>query len=182
MTARPTSASWSPCPRSPTASCRSHKPATPGSTGTNPQRRPSGARSERLGGESFGGNADDVPDQTGLLQAVDDQGRDVDLVPAQPVGGRGGEGVVAVVEGLAEGRDRDQRQVARVVLALEFALAVHVAERVDAVGEVVEDEDADEAAPEQTGDRGEEGAADDPAEEEGQQQAADRPVDEGGVD
>ena len=79
--------------------------------------------------------------------------------------------MVVVVPGLAEGRDRDQGEVARLVAGLEVAVAEDVAERVDAVGEVVQDEDPDEAAPEQAGDAGEEGAADDPAEGEGQQQA-----------
>ena len=67
-------------------------------------------------------------------------------------------------------------------VGLEVAVAEDVAERVDAVGEVVEDEDADEAAPEQAGEAAKSGAADHPAEEEGKQQAADRPVDEGAVD
>ena len=84
--------------------------------------------------------------------------------------------MVVVVPGLAEGRDRDQGEVARLVAGLEVALAEDVAERVDAVGEVVQDEDPDQAAPEQAGERGEEGAADDPAERERKQQAEDRPV------
>ena len=66
--------------------------------------------------------------------------------------------MVAVVESLAKGRDRDQRQVAGVVGGVELPLAEDVAERVDAVGEVVQDEDPDEAAPEQAGEGGEEGA------------------------
>src|ERR1700710_2904807 len=135
-----------------------------------------------FGGHALGGDADDVPDEAELLEAVDDQRRGVDLEAAKPVGGGGREGVVVVVPGLAEGRDRDQRQVARLVAGLEVAVAEDVAERVDAVGEVVEDEDADEPAPERAGGGGEEGAADDPAEEEGEQQAANRPPDEGGVD
>ena len=122
------------------------------------------AGARRLWRQSLGRDPDHVPDQVDLLEAVDDQGGDVDLVPAQAVGGRGREGVVAVVEGLAEGRDRDQGEVARVVGGLEFAVAEDVAERVDAVGEVVEDEDADEAAPEQAGEAGEDRAADRPAE------------------
>ncbi len=109
-------------------------------------------------------------------------GGDVDLPAAEAVDGGGREGVVVVVPGLAEGRDRDQRQVARLVAGLEVAVAEDVAERVDAVGEVVQDEDADQAAPEQAGDRGEQGAADQPAEREGDEEAEDRPVDEGAVD
>src|ERR1700710_3311807 len=98
------------------------------------------------------------------------------------MGGGGREGVAAVVKGLAEGRVRDQRQVARVVVGLEVATAEEVAERVDAVGEVMEDEDAHEPAPEEAGEAGEERAADRPAEEERQPQPADRPEDGGGGD
>ena len=105
-----------------------------------------------LGGQALGRDPDHVPDQAELLEAVDDEGRDVDLPAAEAVGGGGREGVVVVVPGLAEGRDRDQGQVARLVGGLEVAVAEDVAERVDAVGEVVQDEDADEAAPEQAGD------------------------------
>ena len=57
-----------------------------------------------------------------LLEAVDDQGRDVELVAAEAVGGGGREGVVVVVPGLAEGRDRDQRQVARLVVVSKSRL------------------------------------------------------------
>ena len=127
-------------------------------------------------------DAHNVPGPAGLLEQVDDDGREVDLPAAEAVHSGGREGVVVVVPGLAEGRDRDQRQVARLVGRLEVALAEDVAERVDAVGEVVQDEDADEAAPEQAGDRGEEGAADHPAEREGEEEAEDRPVDERAVD
>jgi hypothetical protein len=44
------------------------------------------------------------------------------------MGGGGWEGVVVVVPGLAEGRDRDQRQVAGVIGGLEVAVAEDVAE------------------------------------------------------
>ena len=57
--------------------------------------------------------------------------------------------MVGVVEGLAEGRDGDQGEVAGLVVGLVVAAAEEVTERVDAVGEVVEDEDADQAAPEE---------------------------------
>src|SRR6476659_4919407 len=84
--------------------------------------------------------------------------------------------------GLADGGDGDQGKVARLVGGLEIAVAEDVAERVDAVGEVVQDEDADETAPEQAGEGREEGAADYPAQREGEEEAEDRPVDEGAVD
>ena len=56
------------------------------------------------------------------------------------MGGRGGEGVVVVVPGLTEGRDRNQGQVAGLVGSLVVTVAEYVTERVDAVGEVVQDE------------------------------------------
>src|SRR6185312_7529874 len=102
-TARPMSARSLPSPPGRAASCPSPTLATAGSTGTNPAKPRRAAGSGRLGGDALGRDADDVPDRPGLLQAVDHQRRDVDLVPAQAVGGGGGEGVVAVVEGLTEG-------------------------------------------------------------------------------
>src|SRR5665811_635889 len=96
---------------------------------------------DSLRGETITWDADNVPDGPGLLEAVDDDRREVDLPAAEAVGGRGREGVVVVVPGLAQGRDRDQRQVARLVARLEVLVAEDVAERVDAVGEVVQDED-----------------------------------------
>ena len=189
-TARPTSASWSRSAPNRTGSCRCARPAAAGSTGTPPSRCPSRTRAARATGQAqtalaarrSGETRTTSQTRPSFSRPSITSGGDVDLAAAEAVGGGGREGVVVVVPGLAEGRDRDQRQVARLVGGLEVAVAEDVAERVDAVGEVVEDEDADQAAPEQAGEAGEEGAADHPAEREGEQQADDRPVDEGAVD
>ena len=124
-TARPTSASWSRSGRAAPDRAAQRTPATAGSTGTRvrPAKRPREracltrrpGRIALSGLEALRRNPHDVPDQADLLQAVDDQRRDVDLPAAEAVDGGGREGVVVVVPGLAEGRDRDQRQVARLV-------------------------------------------------------------------
>ena len=82
---------------------------------------------QRLRGHPLGRHPHHIPDQVDLLEAVDHQRRDVDLPAVEAVGGGGREGVVAVVEGLAEGRDRDQRQVARLVVGVEVAATEEVA-------------------------------------------------------
>ena len=71
----------------------------------------------------------------------------------QAVRGRARERVVVVVPALAEGRDREPEDVGRVILDVEAALAEEVADRVDRPGHVVLDEDADEAAPDEAGER-----------------------------
>ena len=66
---------------------------------------------------------------------------------------RGRERVVVVVPALAERHERDDPVVAALVLDLERPLAVHVADRVHAPRRVVQQEDADEAAPDERGER-----------------------------
>ena len=61
--------------------------------------------------------------------------------------------MVVVVPRLAEREGRQPEQVARVVVGLEAAPAEEVAERVDAVGHVVDNEQAHAAAPQQTRER-----------------------------
>ena len=90
--------------------------------------------------------------------------------------------MVVVVPGLAHRRQRQPGEVARLVLGLIGLAAEHVAERVDAVGDVVEDEHPHRAAPEHSGQPAEDLAADPPAEEEGDEEAGHRPEEEAAVD
>ncbi len=69
-----------------------------------------------------------------------------------------GEGVVVVVPGLAERGKGEPEDVRGPVVHLEAARSQEVADRVDAPGHVVDEEDADQAAPEQSGRRPEQGA------------------------
>ncbi len=68
------------------------------------------------------------------------------------------------------------------VVGLEAAPAEEVAERVDAVGHVVDDEQAHAAAPQQAGERRGERPADQVAERERERQAAERPDEEVAID
>ena len=97
---------------------------------------------------------------------------------------RGGrrEGVVVVVPRLAEGQQRQPREVARLVVGVEAPAPEEVAQRVDREGDVVQDEQPHGAAPQQAGERRGERAADQPAQAERGAEAADRPVEEGAID
>ena len=110
---------------------------------------------------------------------ADDRGGGVDVALAQAVGRRRGEGVVVVVPGLAEGGHGEPEQVARVVVGGVALLAEEVAERVDAVGHVVNHQHAHAAAPEQAGEGGRERAADGVAERERERQPDEHPEQEG---
>ena len=99
----------------------------------------------------------------------------VELVPLEAVEGRAREGVVVVVPGLAERERREPRDVGRVVVVVEPAKAVEVADRVDAPRDVVHEEEAHGAAPEQAHQRGVGGAADRPAEAVGNRQGGEQP-------
>src|SRR3712207_1259176 len=107
-----------------------------------------------LGRLSLGRDAPDVASESEPLERADDPAARIDLPPAQAVKGRGGEGVVVVVPRLAERQRRQPGEVARLVGGAEPAPAEEVAQRVDGEGDVVEQEDAHEAAPEQRGQRG----------------------------
>ena len=65
--------------------------------------------------------------------------------------GAGGEGVVVVVPGLAETEKGEPPDVSRLVARGEAAPAEEVADRVDREGDVVKQEDADAAAPNEAG-------------------------------
>src|SRR6476469_5583972 len=111
-----------------------------------------------------------VPDQTTAFEGPDRDGRRVELPAVDAVDSGGREGVMVVVPGLAKGGKGEQGEVARLVGGLVRAPAEDVAERVDAVGEVMQHEDADHAAPEQPGQSGDERAADRVAEQEGNEE------------
>src|SRR4051812_1852934 len=64
--------------------------------------------------------------------------------------GRPRERVVVVVPGLTERRQGEPEDIGRVVGDLEAASAEEVTDRVDAPGDVMDEEDADQASPEQT--------------------------------
>src|SRR5829696_7931620 len=118
----------------------------------------------------------DVPDEAELLQRPDDRVGGVGLEAAQAVAGGGRERVVAVVPALAERDHRDEPVVAALVLDRERPAAVHVADRVDAPGRVVEQEHAHEAGPDEGGEAGEQRAARErKAEHERDRQAEQRP-------
>src|SRR5678815_2237339 len=112
---------------------------------------------------ALGADADDVPGQVAALQAADEPGAGIDLPAAQAVAGRGRERVVVVVPRLAEGERREPRQVARLVGGAERPPSEAVAERVDAEGRVMQQEDAHGSAPQQScepsGDRAGQGEA-----------------------
>src|SRR5581483_6016207 len=99
----------------------------------------------------FRGDADDVPGEADALEPADQPAARIELPAREAVAGGGGEGVVVVVPGLAEGRQREPGEVARVVAGGEAATAEEVAERVDGEGGVVEQEDAHRSSPEQAG-------------------------------
>src|SRR5437763_1547772 len=93
----------------------------------------------------------DLASQAKPLESNDQVGRDVDLPPLQAVEGRAREGVVVVVPALPEGEDAHDPLVAAAVAGRERGPTERVADRVDAEGEVVRQEDADPASPEQPG-------------------------------
>ena len=74
----------------------------------------------------------------GLLERPDHRRRRVDLPAPHAVRGRGREGVVVVVPRLAERQRREPGEVARLVAGVEALAAEEVAQRVDAVGHVVQ--------------------------------------------
>src|SRR6516162_9123258 len=95
----------------------------------------------------------DVPGPAELLGPPDDPGADVDLALERAVPGARGIAVVQVVPGLAEGRDGQPGDVARLVPDFEVLVPERVADRVDRPGDVVQQADADQAGPEEGGER-----------------------------
>ena len=151
-----------------TATCRrSSPPATPGrsNAGRNWACR-SSLRDERLRRLALARDAHDLPRQAELLEPGDHPAarihRGLELLHAVERGGR--ERVVVVVPALAERDQAQQPDVARLVGALEVPPAPEVADRVDRERHVVQQEDADRAAPEERGQRALPGADDQVAE------------------
>src|SRR3954452_19923226 len=141
------------------ASSRWRAPASGPVRPRAPPPRGRRARSRRRGGQrlarlALGRDAHHVPCEPELLEPPDDARRDVELPWLEAVPRRGREGVVVVVPGLAEGQRREPQQVARLVARVELLAAEEVAERVDRVGDVVQQEDAHEPAPQHPGQAG----------------------------
>src|ERR1700759_3198924 len=88
-----------------------------------------------------------------LLQRPDDARTGVELALQRAVPRAGRVGVVQVVPGLTERRDRHPGHVLRLVACLEFRRAERVADRVDRPGDVVQQRDPDQAGPEEGGQR-----------------------------
>src|SRR5262245_57709649 len=74
--------------------------------------------------------------------------------------GGAGESVVVVVPGLAERGQRQPEDVGRTVVGLKATCAEEMAHGVDAPGDMVDEEDPHQAAPEQAGEGTEQGAGD----------------------
>src|SRR3954451_2017696 len=131
---------------------------------------------------ALGRDLHDVPGEAGAPHEVDQPGADVELVPAQAVRGRARERMVVVVPRLAEARQRKPEHVRRVVVDLEPALAEEVADAVHAPRDVVLEEDAGEAAPDQAGQRALPAHREQAADRGGDEQAVERDEWEGAFD
>src|ERR1700740_2035637 len=99
------------------------------------------------------GDADDVPGQSAPLEQGDQQAREVDLPPLQAVKGRAREGVMVVMPGLAQGDQREPGDVGRTIVDGEPPAAEVMADGVHRPRDVVDEEDADETAPDEPADR-----------------------------
>src|SRR3954451_22327021 len=140
------------------------------------------ARHDQLLRLALGRDAHDVPHEADALHRADDPGGRVELATAEAVLRRAREGVVVVVPGLAEGRQREPEDVGRVVLDVEAPAPEEVADGVDRPRHVVDEEDAHEAAPQQAGERAGEAAGDEVAGQRRQREAEDDEPWEGAVD
>ena len=106
--------------------------------------------------------------------AADEPRRRIELARPEAVDGRAREGVVVVVPGLAERRQRQPEDVGRVVLDVEAPAPEEVADGVDRPRDVVDEEDADQAAPQQAGEGAGEPAGDQVAGQRGERRARGR--------
>src|SRR3954471_4392708 len=111
--------------------------------------RPPPTLHERLRGLALGRDADDLRGEAELLEPGDHPAARIEprIEAPQPVEGRGRERVVVVVPALAERDQAQQPDVPALVLRTEAPTAPEVADRVDRERDVVEQEDADRAAP-----------------------------------
>jgi hypothetical protein len=87
------------------------------------------------------------------LKDANDGGGDIDLPGIGAMPGAGWIGVVHIVPAFAEGEQSERPQVGGAVVAAsgEGAGADHVAQRVDAPGDVLKQGDADQSGPQQGG-------------------------------
>jgi len=104
---------------------------------------------EGLGALALGAYADYVPDDSELFQEGDYEAGGIGEALPEPeaVEGRGGEGVVVVVPGLAHRQGREPEDVAGFVLDVEALAPEEVADGVDRPGDVMEQEDAHQTTP-----------------------------------
>src|SRR5580700_82596 len=105
-----------------------------------------------------------------LLQRPDDPRAGVELPLERAVPRARRVGVVQVVPGLAEGPYGQPGDVARLVAHLELLAAERVADGVDRPGDVVQQRDADQAGPEEGGQRAVNGHPPQPADQRREQQ------------
>src|SRR5438477_11217295 len=96
---------------------------------------------EGLGGHSIRAYPHHIPDEAYPFHEVDQPRGRIELETSEAVPRRGRERVVVVVPRLAERKRREPGQVPRLVPGLERLAAEEVTERVDAEGDVVEEED-----------------------------------------
>ena len=89
------------------------------------------------------------PGEAQANEGADDPVADVDLPPAQAVPGRGREGVVVVVPPLPQAENAEQEVVPAAIAGLEGTAPPQMAHRVDAPGNVMDQEDPGQAAPQQ---------------------------------
>ena len=113
---------------------------------SEPARTPRASRGGLLK-LAFGRDANDVPREMHLRERRDDHPGGVDLPPPQAVVSRPRERVMVVVPGLSEREHGEPCDVRRLVLDVEPAPAEEVADRVHRPGDVVNEEDPHEAAP-----------------------------------
>src|SRR5512135_2164236 len=92
-----------------------------------------------------------VPGEPHEFQRPDDPVADVDLPSPEAVAGRGREHVVGVVSPLPQGQDPEHGVVPALVAAPVRPQAPEVAGRINAPGHVVDQEDADQPAPDEAG-------------------------------
>src|SRR5262245_51469985 len=90
-----------------------------------------------------------VPDHAAALEEADEPRRQVELAAEQAVAGARRERVVVVVPALAERQERDREVVPALVPGREVARAEPVADGVDRPRRVLEQEHAQDAAPQQ---------------------------------
>jgi hypothetical protein len=100
---------------------------------------------------------------------------EVELPTIHAVSGKRGECVVSVVPRLTEGQESKRRKVLGSVTRSKRAASKGVTDRVDAPRDVMDEQDADYASPDQPGQGARQGARVRPSRNEGDSEAAERP-------